>query len=214
VSSAGARAYESIKEGIISGRFQPGERLKEDELTALCRVSRTPVREALQRLAAEGLVVVTPNAGAQVAAVNSLELEEIYVLRAMIEGYAARRAAANISPDDIERLKILASRMERAVEAGGEAMQATFTAANAEFHHIILDAAKSARLTAMATLVVELPLTLRTFARYSESDRRRSLRHHRELIDAFECRDGAWASSVMESHIHAAFRALVRSEAF
>jgi DNA-binding GntR family transcriptional regulator len=212
VSSAGARAYEFIKDGIVSGRFRPGERLKEDELTTLCRVSRTPVREALKRLAVEGLVIVTPNAGAHVAAVDGFELEEIYALRAMIEGEAARCAAANITDDDIERLKTLAATMEEAVDAGGETMQAAFTPANAEFHHIILNAARSPRLTSMATLVIELPLTLRTFARYSESDRRRSLHHHRELIDAFECRDGAWASSVMKSHVHAAYRALVRSE--
>jgi DNA-binding GntR family transcriptional regulator len=158
-------------------------------------------------------VVVTPNAGAQVAAVDGLELEEIYSLRAMVEGHAARRAATLIDPAQIERLKALAEQMEQVVAAGGDAMQTQFAAANAEFHRIILDAAKSPRLQAMATLVIELPLTLRTFARYSEIDRRRSLRHHRELIDAFESRDGAWAASVMKSHVHAAFRALVRSAA-
>jgi DNA-binding GntR family transcriptional regulator len=212
VLSAGARAYEFIKEGIVSGRFRPGYRLKEDELTVLCRVSRTPVREALKRLAIEGLVVVTPNAGAHVAAVDDLELEEIYALRAMIEGHAARRAAASITADDIERLKALAAAMEEALRAGGEDMQPTFTNANAEFHHIILRAANSPRLLSMATLVIELPLTLRTFARYSERDRIRSAQHHRDLIDAFESRNGDWASLIMKSHVQAAFCALVRTE--
>ena len=176
-------------------------------------MSRTPVREALRRLGSEGLVVVTPNAGAQVAVIAPTELEEIYALRGMIEGHAADRAAANIRPDQIEQLRALATDMEAAVEAGGEGLNRRFTRANAEFHRIILDAAMSPRLSAMAALVIERPLTLRTLARYSETDRRRSSRHHGELIDAFEARDGGWAASVMKSHIHAAFRALVRSDA-
>ena len=67
VSTAGGKAYDLIRSAILSGEFSPGRRLKEEELTTLCEVSRTPVREALRRLALEGLVVVTPNAGAQVS---------------------------------------------------------------------------------------------------------------------------------------------------
>jgi DNA-binding GntR family transcriptional regulator len=210
--SAGARAYQTIKDDILAGRFAPGERLKEDDLTARCKVSRTPVREALRRLGAEGLVRMTPNAGAQVAVLEPRDLEEIYALRAMIEGHAARRAAAHVGPEEIARLTILAEEMEAAVAAGGgEALGRRFTPANAEFHRIILDAAMSPRLSAMAALVIELPLTLRTLARYSDADRRRSLRHHRELIDALGAHDGEWAASVMMSHVHAALRALLRS---
>lgn len=213
VPSAGVRAYEMIKDDILGGRFAPGERLKEDELTARCAVSRTPVREALRRLGVEGLVVMTPNAGAQVAVLGPRDLEEIYALRAMIEGHAAERAAANIDGKQLRRLVALAEEMEAAVGAGGgEALNLRFTPANAEFHRVILDAAMSPRLSAMAALVIEMPLTLRTLARYSDADRRRSLRHHRELIDALRARDGGWAASVMKSHIHAAFRALVGSE--
>jgi DNA-binding GntR family transcriptional regulator len=212
VQSAGAKAYEMIKAAILAGQFAPGERLKEDELTALCGMSRTPVREALRRLGIEGLVLVTPNAGAQVAIMAAEDLEEIYALRAMIEGHAAERAAAQITDAQLARLQALADEMDAAVEAGGEALHARFTTANAEFHRIILDAAMSPRLSAMAALVIELPLTLRTLALYSETDKRRSLRHHRELIDAFGARDRGWAASVMKSHVHAAFRALVRSD--
>ncbi len=66
MSTAGGRAYEIIRRSVLDGRFPPGARLKEEELTAMCGVSRTPVREALRRLAVEGLVVVTPHQGAQV----------------------------------------------------------------------------------------------------------------------------------------------------
>ena len=66
MSTASALAYKAIRSLILEGRFIPGERLKEEELTDICGVSRTPVREALRRLALEGLVVLTPHQGAQV----------------------------------------------------------------------------------------------------------------------------------------------------
>ncbi|MEY3260526.1 MAG: hypothetical protein RIT46_1355 [Pseudomonadota bacterium] len=217
MSTASARAYDLIRSLILEGRFAPGERLKEEELTDLCGVSRTPVREGLRRLAIEGLVVVTPHQGAQVAAIGEGELAEIYALRAMIEGHASGRAAMLIGDDDIAKLKALASEMEAAVAAsnsdhgGGAAeLNARFTPANSEFHRIILEAAMSPRLAAMASLVVEIPLILRTLARYSEAELMRSLQHHRELIAAFEARDEDWARSVMRSHVLAASHAVVR----
>ena len=211
VSTAGGKAYELIRGAILSGAFSPGRRLKEEELTTLCEVSRTPVREALRRLALEGLVVVTPNAGAQVSAVSPGELAEIYALRAMIEGHAAERAATRIDAGALARLRELASEMEGSLGLPPEAFSREFAAVNAQFHRIILDAAMSPRLSAMAALVVELPLTRRTLALYSHDDLIRSMGHHRELVDAFEARDGAWAASVMKSHIHAAHQALVRA---
>ena len=211
VSLAGAKAYESIRRAIIEGQFASGERLKENVLTTLCNVSRTPVREALRRLATEGLVIVTPNAGAHVSILEPSELEETYVLRGMLESYAAQQAATRISQEAIAQMKILAAAMEKAVEEGQASINRDFADANAQFHRIIMSAAHSHRLAAMAAMVVDLSFTLRTFALYTPEDRFRSLHHHRELIEAFEARDGVWAASVMKSHMQAAYQALVRS---
>lgn len=211
MSTAGVRAYDLIRSLIIEGRVAPGERLKEEELTEFCGVSRTPVREALRRLATEGLVVVTPNQGAQVAVLGSAELEEIYALRAMLEGHAAARAARRIKPEQIAELRRLAAEMELAVESRRN-LDATFLPANSAFHHIILEVADSPRLTAMAALVVEIPLMVRTLARYSEPELQRSIQHHRELIAAFEAGDEAWARSTMQSHVLSASHAVVRPQ--
>lgn len=210
MSTAGSRAYETIRQRILDGRFGPGERLKEEELTGVCEVSRTPVREALRRLGVEGLVVVTPHQGAQVAAPSRQEWEEIYTLRGMVEGHAAERAATRATPADIAELKRLQGEMGLAIAVHGGARHADFLRANAAFHHLVLEAARSPRLSAMTALVIEVPLTARTFARYSAEDQQRSLGHHDELIAAFEAADGVWAGSVMRSHVHAAYRALVR----
>lgn len=209
-TTAGQRAYETIRQLILDGRLPPGHWLKEEELTAVCGASRTPIREAIRRLAAEGLVTKAPRLGAQVASVEPSELEEIYHLRAMVEGHAAGRAARRITPEQIARLKALAEIMEAASAAGPDIVRAHYTPANAEFHRIILEAAMSRRLTAMASLVVEVPLTLRTLAKYSHEDRQRSLHLHRELIAAFEAGNAEWAEGAMKIHIHAALHALLR----
>jgi DNA-binding GntR family transcriptional regulator len=204
MSSASVRAYEIIKAGIVGGRFAPGQRLKEEELTILCEVSRTPVREALRRLANEGMARLMPMYGAQVALMGLRELEELYELRAMIEGKAAARAAERVSAETLAALGHLADEMEAAVGAG-EAASLRLAPANAEFHRLIIDAAGSGRLEVMARSVVEAPLTVRTFERYDAAQLERSMRHHRELIDAFRAKDADWARAVMTSHIRAAF---------
>ena len=210
MSSASVRAYEIIKAGIVEGRYAPGQRLKEEELTVLCEVSRTPVREALRRLANEGMARLMPMSGAQVALMGLREVEELYELRAMIEGKAAARAAERISADVLTTLRHLADQMEAAV-AAGEAAALRLAPANAEFHRLIIDAAGSGRLQVMARSVVEAPLTVRTFERYDAAQLERSMRHHRELIDAFGAKDADWARGVMTGHIRAAFHTVAAS---
>ena len=210
MSKASAKAFEAIKAEIIAGRFEPGRRLKEDELTTLCDVSRTPVREALRRLANEGLVTLIPNQGAQVAAMGTAELADLYELRTLVEGYAAARAALRISAEDIQALTALAEQIEAAAGAAGERPTDQVATANTTFHRIILRAAQSARLEAVAQIVIEAPLALRTLIRYSPAELDRSAFHHRELIAALEARDPAWARAVMSAHIRAAFQVLTR----
>lgn len=206
---ASAKAYGVIRELIVSGELAPGERLKEDALTVVCGVSRTPVREALRRLANEGFVTMDGAARTRVMDIDEDGLREVYTLRAMIESHAAGRAAQHIDDAQIERLKILAQTMEDAVEEGGEAIEKRYLPSNAEFHRIILQAARSPRLEVLAQIVMAVPLTMRTLTRYTEVDRRRSLMHHRDLITALAAHSPDWASSVMRSHIDAALHTLL-----
>jgi len=210
MSSATLRAYEIIKSGIVEGRFAPGQRLKEEELTLVCDVSRTPVREALRRLASEGMARLLPMHGAQVAPMGVRDLRELYELRAMIEGKAAALAAYQMSVENLEALSRLADEMEAAA-AAREPAALRIAAANAEFHRRIINAGGSGRLEIMARSVVEAPLTVRTFERYHDAQLQRSMRHHRELIDAFSARDPDWACGVMTSHIRAAFHTVAAS---
>ena len=109
--------YREIWESIVDGRFMPGTRLKERELSALHEVSRIPVREALQRLEAEGFVVTLPNRGARVAEVSRADIDELFDARLCVEPFAARRAAMRVA-SGAASLERLADALQRSVAPG------------------------------------------------------------------------------------------------
>ena len=98
VQNASVAATELIRQAILDGRLEPGSRLKEEELARELGISRTPVREALLMLQAEGLIETTPNRGAVVRTHDADDLIDLYQLRALLEGYAARQAPRRESP--------------------------------------------------------------------------------------------------------------------
>ncbi|MST33366.1 GntR family transcriptional regulator, partial [Acidimicrobiaceae bacterium USS-CC1] len=110
-------AYTALRDGIARGEHAAGSRLREEDLAATLGLSRTPVREALRRLQAEGLVEVEPRRGALVATWSADELDEIFELRALVEGYGARRAAARVADAQVGLLEELCEGMEEAVAA-------------------------------------------------------------------------------------------------
>lgn len=210
MTQAADRAYTALRGGILDGRYGSGERLGEIEVAGELGLSRTPVREALRRLGSEGLVEVQPHRGARVRAWSTQDLDETYELRALLEGLAARRAATRISAEALDELDELATSM-RAAEQRTPGDFDELAALNGRFHRIIVTAAGSAQLDATLAGLVQLPLVMRTYQRYTPAALARSHAHHRELIDALRAGDGAWAESVMRSHVLAARSVLLDS---
>jgi DNA-binding GntR family transcriptional regulator len=204
VAQAAERAYLDIRAGILTGRHEPGSRLREAELARRIGVSRTPVREALRRLTADGLVEVSANRGAQVVTYSDGDLEEIFDLRALLESHAHARAAERLDAAAISRLSELADAMEELGTSDDPAARARIAELNREFHGTIIDASGSPLLTTLLQQVIQVPLVHRTFHRYTPEALARSFQHHREIIAALAARDGAWAGAVMRSHVHAA----------
>lgn len=202
-------AADALRAAILGGDLQPGARLGEVELAEQLGVSRTPVREALRRLAAEGLVDVLPNRGARVVEWSTADLDEIYDLRALLESHGAARAARRIAAGELLVLEKLCRDMEDCATRGRERDLDRLASLNAEFHRRILDASGSARLALLVGSVVHVPLVLRTFHDYSTEALERSLGHHREIVAALRAGDPQWAESVMRSHVLAARDVLV-----
>ena len=103
--SLGGQIFNRIRNDILSGNYAPGEELKEATLGKQLGVSRTPVREALRQLDLEGLVEIAPNRGAKVIGISRKDVEDIYHMRARLEGLAARKAAENIKEEELAELE-------------------------------------------------------------------------------------------------------------
>jgi DNA-binding GntR family transcriptional regulator len=196
--SASAAASGVIREAIIDGRLAPGQRLKEEELARELGMSRTPVREALLLLQSEGLVESIPRRGATVRSYAVDDLDDMYQLRAVLEGYAARRAATRISPDDVARLEESCVRFDR-LRAEGDLRD--LVKENIFFHNVILDAAGSDRLVPLVRKVIELPLVYRSFYWYSPEQRLISEHYHRQLTRALRAGDAKRAEMIMTEHV-------------
>lgn len=211
MGAAADRAYGTLRDQIFRGDLPIGQRLREEELARALEVSRSPVRDALRRLAAEGLVELVHNRGATVSRWDEGELHAILDIRAMLEGYGIRRATPRMSDVAIDALEQLCDRAEETLrEAGADAMR-NIADINQQFHMSILSAAGSARLANTLSGLSRVPLLFGVHPDAYGAAMTRALAHHREIIDALRSRDEGWAESAMTAHIRAA-RAAHRSE--
>ena len=206
VRNASMSASELIRDAIIDGELHPGQRLKEEVLARELGISRTPVREALLMLQAEGLVDATPNRGAMVRVHEAEDLDDLYQLRALLEGHATRRAATRISEPEIE---VLRESCERFDALSPEEDLRELVRENLLFHNTILDVAGSARLATMVRKVIELPLVYKSYIWYSPDQKRISVHYHRQIVNALATRDAERAELVMKEHVFEARDLLV-----
>lgn len=149
-------------------------------------------------LQTEGLLDSAPNRGATVRSYEADDLDDLYQLRAVLEGFAARRAATRISPGDVVRL---AESCERFEELRAEEDVTELVRENVRFHEIVLEAAGSARLAQLVRGVVQLPLVYRSFYWYSPEQKLISEHYHRQLTSALGARDAERAEIVMKEHV-------------
>ena len=198
-------AAEVIRQAIIDGRLAPGARLKEEGLARELGISRTPVREALRLLQTEGLVDAAPNRGATVRVHDADELEDLYQLRALLEGYAARRAATRVSDNVVALLSSSCDRFDARPDGDIRGL----VKENHFFHNTILEAAGSMRVAEMVGKVIVLPLVYRSYIWYSPEQRRISGHYHRQITKALGARDAERAELVMKEHVFEARDVLV-----
>lgn len=190
---------------ILEGEYRPDERLVEEHLAERLGVSRTPVRQALTMLEAEGLVEIAPNKGAVVCSFSIEDVWDIYDLRAVLEGYAARRAADRISEEEVSRLRELAEEQEgispEKVPDREEAIR-RMVEVNQRFHGTIVEASRNGRLGKLIQRTVEVPLVFKAFYWYTPKERRISNHYHRQILTALESGDGERAEIVMREHVY------------
>lgn len=200
MTTAAERAYLTIKSNILRGEYEAGQHIRESQVAKDTKLSRTPVREALRRLAAEQWITTVPNYGVKVNQWNKRDTEAAFSLHVLVESYAAERAAELITEQEIEALENIQAKYSALVEAtkiDTDALQSE----NAKFHQVIVKAAGSPWLEMRAASLLVIPILLAAFKSYNRAELRRSSHQHDDLIDALKNRSSELAASVMKTHL-------------
>lgn len=200
--ASASAVHAALRARISAGELAPGTWLRETRLAEQLGTSRTPVREALRALAAEGLAELVHNRGARVVAWTADDVDETYRLRALLEGEGAGLAARRARPEQVRELAVTQERYEHSIETG--APTAEQAGCNDAFHAAVVAASGSTRLPVLLAVVTSAPLVVRALGAYSVDDQRRSVLQHRDVLTAVERGDAALAEAAMRSHILAA----------
>jgi DNA-binding GntR family transcriptional regulator len=201
-------AYGALRDAIVRGRFDFGEPLRQEELAAELGISRLPLREALRRLEAEGLVVMRPRRGYVVAEFSRAEIDEVFAIRALLEAEAGRRATERRGGAETKALKALLRQLEEAGAAKPLDAEA-FARANSAFHDFFVDLgggpllARMLRvLRAAAERYTRLSVSLATEIEASQSE-------HRAIVRAFAAGDAESVGLLLEAHCRNTARRLL-----
>lgn len=201
----GNQAYLQLLSDIRDGRLVAGDRLREIDLAERFGISRTPIREAIRLLEADGLIFHQPRRGATIRLLDYAEVMELYEMRSVLEGTAARLAARSAS--DIEIEELIALNDDLAAAGNSE----TASILNRQFHQALLHSTKNRFLaksmdSLQKSLMILGPTTL------THPDRAaRAIEEHKDILVAIRARDGDAAERAMRAHIKAAQRVRIRT---
>lgn len=199
--------YRSLRERIVSGALPADTRLIELSIASEFEVSRTPVREALKRLAAENLVFADPVRGIVVHGPDATEIEHTFVLREALDGLAARLGAHRITPSEIGRLQVIVDSMAEAIQAG---RREQVVVANVRFHDVIYTVAGNPMLERVGRDLRESVRRFTTLPFASPERVDDVLREHRAILEALKAHDPDAAEQASRAHLTAAREYLVR----
>lgn len=188
-------AVSLLREMILSGELEPGERLREVAISARLGMSRTPVREAFRTLAAEGLVELLPNRSVVVAALNESESIDVFSVLGALEALAAQQAAQRMTPKQLDRLRELQEEMELHFRNHD---RAEYIRTNRAIHELMVESSRNSALVLAWRMIVpraERGRSVNTLDRHRWSI---ALEEHRKIVAALVARDGPLLSLLMQ----------------
>ena len=203
--------YAELRRKLMSGAFLPGERLREEHIASDLSVSRTPVRGAIQKLVADGLVRFEEHRGAVVVGWTDRDIEEAFEVRLLLEPHAAGVAAVHATAAEVDALEALNLQMLDAVQSNDPDRVDRIQQINNAFHHQLIDASHSARLKSLVESFLDMPIIIGSFYFYTTQDMLTSVEHHRQIIAALRARDRAFAEVATRYHL-AATRILFQNQ--
>jgi DNA-binding GntR family transcriptional regulator len=203
------RAYDFIRKSILDGRYPPDAHLGEAAIAVDIGVSRTPVREALRRLAADGFVTFVPNQGAFVTPWSDEAFSELISVRAELAGLAADGAARHAGAAQIDALAEIVRQMALIDSDPTHAMLDEQTKLNIRFHELIFAHSGNRWLSLLLRQTSNVANIQRAYYAFSGEDWMRAVARYAELITALRSRDATWAASIFKAHFLASRNAIM-----
>lgn len=192
--------FKTLRQGILMGELKPGERLMEIHLAQRLGVSRTPIREAIRKLELEGLVIMVPRKGAEVAQISEKNLKDVLEVRVALDSLAVRLACERITQEEIEELKKACKAFEETTK-DKEADAAKIAQADVAFHDVISRATGNERLLQMISNLSEQMYRYRFEYIKDRNYHARLIKEHENLCNYIETRDREKAVEEMTKHI-------------
>lgn len=200
--------FNTLRQAILKGELKPGERLMEMALAERLGVSRTPIREAMRKLELEGLVVMIPRRGAQVANITEQDLNDVLEVRIALENMAIEKACRRMTEEQLGMLWMAAEEFERDMQDGNLVKMAE---ADVAFHEILYEASGNKRLIQVLNNLREQIYRYRVEYLKEEETRQQLVREHQELFRAIRERDVERARRISYEHIENQRKAIVCS---
>lgn len=199
--------FNTLRKAILTGELKPGERLMEIHLANRLGVSRTPIREAIHKLELEGLVIMIPRRGAEVAQITEKSLKDVLEVRRALDALCVELACDRITPEEEERLKQACDEFERATETKDAT---TIAAADVALHDIIVQATGNKRLIQLINNLSEQMYRYRFEYIKDENRHDNLIEEHRMIYESIIRRDKEKAAAAAKLHIDNQERSIIR----
>ena len=206
IDTKSAAIYRFLKQDILNGRLRPGEKLVASKVAEAYGVSIIPVREALNRLRAEGLVTIIPHTGAYVTEIDLEDLKDLYPIRGVLEGFATRLACLKLAKEEFRRLEDLIGEMDRVIEQGRFPEMGHL---NYEFHMTIYRVSSNKHLVRLIDELWQRTARVRGVFALVPERAAQANREHREILRALKARDAERAEGLIIEQDAKSLRALM-----
>lgn len=194
--SAQQAVAETLRHAILAGELPPGTRLMQNDLAKLLEVSTTPIREAINELAGEGLVRLDPHRGASVSELSQDELYDLYKFRAMVEAYCIRLTVERITEEDLALAEDFVKRMDEVTDP------VEYVYLNREFHSLLASATRSPHIAQVLTILRNVTLLYVSLSlRIGRQRLPKSNEDHRHLLETCRSRDTERAAQLIHDHL-------------
>jgi DNA-binding GntR family transcriptional regulator len=200
-------AYQYLKEKILNLEIKPGQQINIEEFTEKLEVSRTPIREAFLKLASEGLIEIRPRVGYFVADITEQDIRDLFEIREIIETRATKKAAEQLTDEELESMQNLITESQKSVEAGDFEI---YLKNEIQFHEYLQKQNQNKRLNSIIEGLNDLTHRERVMSTQSIENINQSIIEHQRIMDGLLKRDGNLAEWYMGEHLHNVSERLVK----